>query len=967
MNSAIKTTQVQCQDVMRKRRIYKEIQLSTSTKCTNIKEIQRFISSEMFPNRTTCYMLLLLNLAELEWSSIPCNESLLSHVLCVHNTQNVSLSADTTNTIKTGRSNCLLMQFEIRNSCHLFLWKPEGATADPVVGQCRHQHSDSKGLHFTSIAPYKFLFEAVSTIFPPFLSQSADNPQRGTVFSYVRHLNTFQYRSDHTSFQRAEGFLVCINDKHQYVLDSILFACETGGFVSDIHVCDGVTDCPNDNSDEKVCTCSGFERKTHKYCTTLITREAQCSQLHFSTYFASCEPFVSIWDIMLKIKERRTTRMKFNNKGICSVQIFANTRTDTSCSSKTELRCSRGHDTCYNISSICVYKLNICSHLIPCRNGGHLQNCKEFHCNAMFKCLSSYCIPWAYVCNGKWDCAKGQDESQICGFKPRCVHMYKCKNSHQICIHLGNVCDDVLDCQLGDDEYHCDLKSSRCSTGCQCLSLAISCTNTNIPSFTSPLPFISVYFIHSSLGNLQNLFIRFQSVKMLTAKYCSIVDLCLLAISQRLSLLDLQGNLLAHIARKCMGNFQQVKSLSVNDNQVTTVQKDCFQNLTDLSFLNLSSNPLICLPSMFENAFVAVALLQLRNISVQDMEKHAFITLKAGVTIDTTDYHICCISPPVSYCTSAVPRHTTCSHLLATETHTILFALISSFVFIFNIASATVHFATRERNKSFAMIVFCLNITDILCALYLYVLWVTDVVLDADFLVLEEKWKSSIACFFAFCVLLQYTILSQPTSLFLSVSRFMVIKHPISTNCKKSSFVKNCLVILTLTSVSISLSMTALMMILEKKLPFALCHPFVDPSETVLVLHIMTWVNSFAQTFVSLCIIVLHIGVITELEKSQLNIQKYRPNQESNTMIKVQLFALTLSDFLSWLSANIVCITVYLLAHYSQKVLLWTAVLCLPTKALVFPASFLGLFARRHLKESKMYFSDRKLSVSEAT
>ena len=28
----------------------------------------------------------------------------------------------------------------------------------------------------------------------------------------------------------------------------------------------------------------------------------------------------------------------------------------------------------------------------------------------MFKCLNNYCISWSYVCDGKWDCQRGEDE-----------------------------------------------------------------------------------------------------------------------------------------------------------------------------------------------------------------------------------------------------------------------------------------------------------------------------------------------------------------------------------------------------------------------------------------------------------------------------------------------------------------------------------------------------------------------------
>ena len=67
-----------------------------------------------------------------------------------------------------------------------------------------------------------------------------------------------------------------------------------------------------------------------------------------------------------------------------------------------QISCRIGHRKCLNISEICTYKLNEYNHLIACRTGEHLQNCTYFECNLMFKCPGYHCIPWGYVCDGKW-------------------------------------------------------------------------------------------------------------------------------------------------------------------------------------------------------------------------------------------------------------------------------------------------------------------------------------------------------------------------------------------------------------------------------------------------------------------------------------------------------------------------------------------------------------------------------------
>ena len=52
-------------------------------------------------------------------------------------------------------------------------------------------------------------------------------------------------------------------------------------------------------------------------------------------------------------------------------------------------------------------------------------------CNLNFKCQRYYCIPWSYLCDGKWDCPDGQDESseEFCGENRICNNMFHCRKS----------------------------------------------------------------------------------------------------------------------------------------------------------------------------------------------------------------------------------------------------------------------------------------------------------------------------------------------------------------------------------------------------------------------------------------------------------------------------------------------------------------------------------------------------------
>ncbi len=119
------------------------------------------------------------------------------------------------------------------------------------------------------------------------------------------------------------------------------------------------------------------------------------------------------------------------------------------------LLCKYEELICYFISDICIFRLDSDGYLSPCRTGGHIENCIKFQCNMMYKCPGSYCVPWGYMCDNKWDCPSGLDENkEKCGQNLSCESFFKCRNINR-CVHFGDVCNGQNDCPLSDDEHYC--------------------------------------------------------------------------------------------------------------------------------------------------------------------------------------------------------------------------------------------------------------------------------------------------------------------------------------------------------------------------------------------------------------------------------------------------------------------------------------------------------------------------------
>ena len=222
----------------------------------------------------------------------------------------------------------------------------------------------------------------------------------------------------------------------------------------------------------------------------------------------------------------------------------------TPCLDSNQIPCLQGHPKCYNISDICSYKLNTCGHLLPCRNGAHLESCRDFTCNAKFKCPNYYCIPFEYVCDGSWDCPTGTDEN-VCHDPQRCNQMFKCKGTFSKCIHLGNVCDNTTNCPLGDDEFLCAARDITCPLNCQCLSLAISCKQGKLPTVKALLPFMYISLFNSSDITLNYVMTRAPSVNYLKLRFDSIIiqDICNCQKCGQLYIFDVAFNLIEIIKK----------------------------------------------------------------------------------------------------------------------------------------------------------------------------------------------------------------------------------------------------------------------------------------------------------------------------------------------------------------------------------------------------------------------------------
>ena len=423
---------------------------------------------------------------------------------------------------------------------------------------------------------FLYLFDAIQNVLPPILYQTdKDKLYR---FTYEKYLSVYHFKQTILSNTNVEGLNLCTLQKIPVVNGDNVFKCRSNVFISYLFVCDGILDCPIGDSDEKFCYCEfGRKSKNNSLCKELVdsrNNNSICSTLYFIAK-DSCHKYIPLTNL-----SKNLTKIIFlcSDKRIIDISLkndlvidCPNSAEDEEilmsllqfehinhCRKKYEIACTQGHTKCYNISDICTYRVNDFGRIEPCSNGAHLQNCENFECNIMFKCVKSYCIPWSYVCDGKWDCSNGEDETytQICEDDAICSNMFKCRGERHKCLHPGNTCDGIIDCPQGDDEYLCELKYHSCPAKCKCLALAIDCSNIDYYSFSGLFyPHILVLLSHSHSIALENIISKFHKVQYLTLRHNGISTVCYILTSKLIASLDFSHNYVHSIKRHCLSRF----------------------------------------------------------------------------------------------------------------------------------------------------------------------------------------------------------------------------------------------------------------------------------------------------------------------------------------------------------------------------------------------------------------------------
>ena len=231
----------------------------------------------------TCFIMLLVNLAEPDWIQIDCDKKLLSNVLCVIKGVNSEEQIEPNITLINNKKSCTQTYVLMYDVCYLFLWY-EGMEGDTMDQSCKNNNAFSVNLE--NITIFQNLFDAVPVEFPPILSTHLHEDHLYK-FTYRKYVNIYIYSQEPILGEMTEGLHLCLSEKQPVSAGDNLFPCEKGSFVSYTFICNGRVDCPFDNSDERV-NCSFFTNTQNS-----MKKFPSCSSLFYMKHDNSCIPFFS--------------------------------------------------------------------------------------------------------------------------------------------------------------------------------------------------------------------------------------------------------------------------------------------------------------------------------------------------------------------------------------------------------------------------------------------------------------------------------------------------------------------------------------------------------------------------------------------------------------------------------------------------------------------------------------------------
>lgn len=916
-----------------------------STMLTNLKKevLHKFLP--VTKNLRLCSVAILSNLADPVWLLVNCTQMITPNIVCFRKD---TLEPENIISQATNELICDSRAIMFRGTCFKLV---HFAKKEKNKNQCGLQKPNR-----TDFETFIVLVARGTNIPMRVVNPFSSNTQILALRRGWRKLRWFN-----TTFNK--GFstqMVCVSFPDQPSFSLVnTHSCSCLFYISSVSVCDGSFDCNRHQNhttsdDESFCNNS----QNHGGCHTRmpLQNQSKCSPLLYLSVKHTCKSFVERPAENKKVKPMKPTKRKNSGKSPYMIQKSTTIEQFALCEQAQGFPCDLSGSVqlnCFHTSDICIFRLDRNKQITPCTSASHLQDCSHFECQANFKCPNFYCVPWTYVCDGKWNCPEGIDEAkELTCHKRECKNMFRCKNS-LLCAHLNDLCNDFYDCPQGDDELLCFLSTASCPHGCTCLNLALFCNRVEI-SIHEKLPFVSYSIIFSKL-HLAHFLMENPNSVFLNLTSNSLVKMWSVVSSRNFRTIDLSANRISQIHSKCFSNFNHLTFLSLGKNTIKRLQPWSFTSIKSSFSLDLSSNNISALSSANIFNVTRIINLILVNNPLGAIEPSVFDVVGIG-SINTDSYKVCCAAKH-SECNSNPAWHMSCTDLLLHTSVRVAYFLVFlgvsslnsiSFLLNCNKKFRTLFSDTKTKKAklsgSYRIIISSINVLDFLYGIYLFVLWTGDLPYKNMFAFQEEVWRESTFCAGAFCIVTVFYCCVPVLFSYLALARFMVVKYPFDSVFKSSKLSVKCVSCLLVAAVVAGGSFTFYAK--NHTIFTRLCFPLVSPVPSS-PLRIFPLLVASVQTVYLVFIATMYFLMHRHLERPD---DVLHQRTTSNWHISVQVVLTICTQVISWISTSAIFTASYFFpGKVSIEALFWIIGMVVPFISVINPAVVIALFVKQNM------------------
>ncbi|XP_052071165.1 G-protein coupled receptor GRL101-like [Mytilus californianus] len=546
--------------------------------------------------------------------------------------------------------------------------------------------------------------------------------------------------------------------------------------------------------------------------------------------------------------------------------------------------CSSSQYQCADGS--CIHLTFYCDHINHCNDGSDEQHCQWRSCkDGEWKCGNKQCIPSANRCDVTCDCFDGSDEinCETCS-----LNSYQCYDKS--CISKDRVCDAVADCPGGykEDEYECTDSFKQTS----CEQWWIIGTRLN-----------GMYFIDQGTeGNLTcpGLYRCQQSTTcLLFDEVCDNIRQCPHGDD------EVGCYITCPIGCSCEGNG------------LTTVEKNGFDGLVSLLFIDLRQN------------------------DVTKFSPDIFSRLSHLTQMKTDSYIFCCLKPEsvsADNCFPKMDEFSSCRDLMRNDVLRGCLWIIAINALIGNVGVILYRIIYENTLVFKANWLFIMNlgVSDMLMGVYLGIIAFVDMYYSGNYILHDREWRDSTVCKFAGILA---AISCEASVCFVMLTTFdcyLMVQFPFGRwritykTAKVSTLV--CWLFVIIIAVVPIFETAYFSNMFYSRTAVCLALPFSRQK-------VSGWEYSTAIFVFFNCIAFIVIAwcqlSIYQIAKSSNRIMTKRTKQDLT--LARRLFLIVLTDFLCWFPVGIMGILAMAGQVFPSEVYSWVAVFVMPLNAALNP------------------------------